>query len=145
MKDEIFKIIGAVVIIGFIVFLAAKTLKLHFKVVEGLSLNDATSSTSAVSTSGGGEAASAESYSSTLKNKVTQLQDTLLVSKYRKEYENIILNMDDYVSILMLRTTLSMDPNADDATSNLEKIKALNELNNSKSALNNVMKYVDSH
>lgn len=138
MTDEFIKIIGIVVIIGFLVFLATKTLKLHLKVVEGL-----TSSTNTTDTVNG-EAGSAANYASTLKNQVVQLQDTLLVSKYSKEYETIILNMDDYINVLMLQTVLSINPTTTTTDSTMATIKILNELNASKTSLNSVMKYIDS-
>ena len=52
--------------------------------------------------------------------------------------------MDDYINALMLKTTLNIDPTAEDAAANLENIKTLNELNSAKASLNNVLKYVDS-
>jgi len=137
MKDEMLKIIGIIVIIGFLVFLATKTMKLHMKVVEGL-----TNSTTDPSASS--EAGSAANYASTLKNQVVQLQDTMLISKYRKDYETVVLNMDDYVNVLMLQSVLSINPASTTNDANMAIIKTLNELNNSKIALNNVMKYIDS-
>jgi len=131
------KIIGIIVIIGFLVFLATKTMKLHMKVVEGL-----TNSTTDPSASS--EAGSAANYASTLKNQVVQLQDTMLISKYRKDYETVVLNMDDYVNVLMLQSVLSINPASTTNDANMAIIKTLNELNNSKIALNNVMKYIDS-
>jgi hypothetical protein len=47
--------------------------------------------------------------------------------------------MDDLVNNLMLSTALSMNPK-----NPLQTLQALNELNNSKIALNNIMKYIDS-
>jgi hypothetical protein len=139
MTEDFIKLLGIVVVVGFIVYLATKMLSLHMNVVEGLT-NPSSSSTSSASN---GIAASSTDYASTLKNQVTQLQDTLLVSKYRKEYETIILELDDYVGALMLSTALSINPSSSDAASNLTTIQQLNALNESKSALNNVMKYVD--
>jgi len=141
MTEDFIKIIGIVVIIGFLIFLATKSLKLHMNVMEGL-----TNPTDASAKTGVG--ASANGYASSLKNKVTQMQnDVLLMSNkdYKKDYENIVLYMDDYINALMLKTTLSINVNADNASDNIETIKILNELNATKASLNNVMKYVDSH
>ena len=141
MTEDFIKIIGIVVIIGFLIFLAAKSLKLHMSVMEGL-----TNPTDASAKTGVG--ASANGYASSLKNKVTQMQnDVLLMTNkdYKKDYENIVLYMDDYVNALMLKTVLSINVNADNASDNIENIKTLNELNSAKASLNNVMKYIDSH
>jgi hypothetical protein len=65
--------------------------------------------------------------------------------EYKKDYENIVLYMDDYFNALMLKTTLSINTNAENAIDNIENIKTLNELNSAKASLNSVMKYIDSH
>jgi hypothetical protein len=141
MKEDLIKIVGIVFIIGFLIFLATKSLNLHMNVMEGL-----TNPTDSSAKNGVG--ASANGYASSLKNKVTQMQnDILLLSNkdYKKDYENIVLYMDDYVNALMLKTTLSINVNADNASDNLEAIKTLNELNAAKASLNSVMKYIDSN
>jgi hypothetical protein len=140
MNEDLIKLIGIVVIIGFLVYLAAKSMRLHMNVMEGLT--NPTSSSSA-----NGVGASASNYATTLKNQVTQLHnDTLLLNNkdYVKEYGNIILSMDDYINALMLKTVLNMDVTADNADKNISAMKTLNELNAAKASLNNVLKYVDS-
>lgn len=140
MNEDLIKLIGIVVIIGFLIYLAAKSMRLHMNVMEGL-----TNPTSSSSASGVG--ASASNYATTLKNQVTQLHnDTLLLNNkdYVKEYGNIILSMDDYINALMLKTVLNMDVTADNADKNISAMKTLNELNAAKASLNNVLKYVDS-
>ena len=140
MSEDLIKIVGIVVIIGFLVFLAIKSMRLHMNVMEGL-----TNPGSSATTNGIG--ASAANYAVTLKNQVTQLHNDILLlnnKDYVKDYGNIILSMDDYINALMLKTTLNIDPTAEDAAANLENIKTLNELNSAKASLNNVLKYVDS-
>lgn len=141
MHEDLIKIVGIVVIIGFLVFLAIKSMRLHMNVMEGL--------TNPVSPSAAtnGIGASAANYAITLKNQVTQLHNDILLlnnAAYVKEYGNIIVSMDDYINALMLQTALNIDATASDASANLTNIKTLNELNSAKSALNNVLKYVDS-
>jgi hypothetical protein len=140
MTEDFIKLIGIVVIIGFLIFLATKSLSLHRNVMEGL-----TNPTDSSVVSGIG--ASSANYASALKNKATQLQnDVLLLNNkdYKKDYESIVLHMDDYVNALMLKTVLSINVNADNSSDNVEAFKSLNELNATKASLNNVMKYIDS-
>jgi len=85
-----------------------------------------------------GEAGGASTYGANIKAEVIKLQDITLISKYRSEYENIVINMDDLVNNLMLQTTLNIDQSNPEA--GLEKLAKLNQ---SKSALNNVMKFID--
>ena len=81
----------------------------------------------------------AAGYAASIKNQVIKLQDTLLISKYKGDYENVIINMHDLVNNLMLQTVLSIDHN--NPTNELDVLISLNESNN---ALNNVMSYLDT-
>lgn len=90
--------------------------------------------------SSNGMAGGAESYTANIQSQVIKLQDTILLSKYRSNYENVVIALDDLVDHLMLNTTLSMNPTNPQAS-----LKELVDLNNAKSALNNVMKFIDSN
>lgn len=85
-----------------------------------------------------GVAGNAASYGATIKAANIKMQDTFLISKYRSDYETAILNLDDLLSSLMLQTALTVDTKNPQAA-----IKQLAEMNQAKSALNTVMKYVD--
>ena len=61
-----------------------------------------------------------------------------LISKYRSDYETIVLNLDDLVNNLMLGAALNVNPKKPH-----EALVKLAELNQSKTALNNVMKFID--
>jgi hypothetical protein len=107
---------------------------------EGLENKSGSSSTTTTSssTSSNGVAGEAASYAANIKNQVIQLQDALLVSKYRTDYENVVINMDDLVNNLMLKTTLTIDQ-----TNPLFGLGRLAALGQVKAALNNVMKFID--
>lgn len=124
------QIIGILMIAFIIIYLL-----ITFKRKEGLENADS-------SISSNGEAGNANSYAATIKALTVQLQDSLLISKYRTDYENIIINMDDYFSILMLKQVLNLDPKADMKT-NITVIAALNELSTAKKSLNEIMAFVD--
>jgi hypothetical protein len=86
-----------------------------------------------------GIAGNAASYSAQIKADTIKLQDIFLISKYKTEYENVILNLDDFMNNLMLKTVLSFDTgNPGTALSKLA------ELQQAKAALIGVMKFVDS-
>jgi len=89
--------------------------------------------------SNNGLAGNASDYSAGIKANVIKNQDTLLISKYRSEYENVVLNLDDLVNNLMLTSALSIDKA--NPQQGLQKLVGLNE---AKAALNNVMKFIDS-
>jgi hypothetical protein len=72
MTEDFIKIIGIVVIIGFLVYLATKSLKLHMNVMEGLTNPTDSSATSGIGASSG-------NYSSALQNKATKLNNDILL------------------------------------------------------------------
>jgi CHASE3 domain sensor protein len=61
-----------------------------------------------------------------------------LISKYRSDYETAILNLDDLLSSMMLQTALTVDPKNPS-----QSIQQLANMNQAKTALNTVMKFVD--
>jgi hypothetical protein len=103
--------------------------------IEGLTNNDSTTQTSS---SNNGVAGNAASYSASIKNMAILSKDKLLISKYRADYENIILSYDDYVNSLMLEKIL------DGSKDQMKKLADIATLNQSKTALNAIMKFVDS-
>lgn len=108
---------------------------ISFSFFEGLENMDATK------TEQDNNAASSTSFVAGLKAQIIKMQDELLVAKYRKEYEDAIINMDDYIGFLMLKEVLN---------TNLDKenvVKAANNLNalrGMKDSLNTTMKFLDS-
>jgi hypothetical protein len=91
------------------------------------------------SSSATGIAGNAASYAANIKSQTVKLTDVLLISKYRADYESAILNVDDLISNLMLQATLSLDQSNPSAG-----LKKIVELNAAKTALDKVMKFVDS-
>ena len=132
------------IVICFIIYLIFRNINFQ----EGLE-NSSSSTTSTTSTSNNssssntsitnGIAGSAQSYAADIKSETIRNQDVLLISKYRKDYENVILNADDLINTLMLETTLSMNKK-----NPLPSLDKLVKLNSAKAALNSVMKYVDA-
>lgn len=112
-----------------------------FKKREGLENNDTTATTSTENV-GDGIAGNAANYAAMIKAKSVQLQDALLISKYRTDYENTIINLEDYCNFLMLNKVLSMNMSGDPKAS-LETLAVLNTLSNAKRSLNECMQFVD--
>jgi hypothetical protein len=106
----------------------------QYSLIEGMT----DTSGNAVTPTDNGIAGNAASYGAQIKASTIKLQDTVLISKYRSDYETAILNLDDLVDNLMLRTVLSIDIN-----NPVDGLKYLADMNQAKLALNNVMKFVD--
>ena len=124
--------------ISFVAFLIFRNLnfdKMTFK--EGMT-DDSSNETSSSSTENG-IAGNAATYGANIKSQTIKLQDTLLISKYRSDYETAILNMDDLVNNLMLKTALAVDKDKPQ-----QSLMVLSQLQQSKIALNTIMKFIDS-
>ncbi len=124
--------------ISFIAYLIFRNLNfenLNFK--EGMT--DASTSETIGSSSANGIAGNAAAYAANIKSQVIKLQDTMLISKYRSDYETAILNLDDLVNNLMLKTALSVDQDKPQ-----QSLMTLSQLQQSKVALNGIMKFIDS-
>jgi hypothetical protein len=138
MKDEFFKIIGIIIVCFFIIYIVMKMFQPQTKVIEGLTNDDGTSSSS---NSSSNEVATVESYAASIKAQLIKLKDDLLISKYKKKYEDVIIDLDDYIGYLMIKQVINM--NLGDMVSNIKDIENLNILKNSKDSLNAVMVFLD--
>ena len=138
MKQDIFNLL-LIIAICFADYLIFRHFNLNKK--EGMTRGSSDSSTSSSSTSStnNGVAGGAAAYAANIKLNVIKLQDELLISKYRTDYENVVLNLDDLVSNLMLQTALTID-----TTKPAESLGKIQELGQTKIALNGIMKFIDA-
>ena len=107
----------------------------QYSLIEGMT--DASGND--VSPTSNGIAGNAAAYGAQIKAATIKLQDTFLITKYRSDYETVILNLDDFINNLMLKNALSFDKENTGAS-----LTKLAELGQAKLALNGVMKFVDS-
>lgn len=140
-QEEFFKIIGIIIVCFFIIYMTIKMFQLQTNVIEGLTNADGTISSSSTTPSSG-EAGNAASYAAAIKANMVKLQDELLVSKYRQDYENIIINLDDYIGYMMIKQSLNIKLDGD-MKSNIEIMNNLNILKNAKDSLNTTMAFLD--
>jgi hypothetical protein len=137
-QDEFFKIIGILLVSFFIIYIVVKMFKLQATVLEGLT----NGSDTATGSPSNGEAGTAASYAATIKAQTVKLQDELLISKYRKDYENVIINLDDYIGYLMIKQVLNMKI-TDNLEANMVSINNLNNLKTARDSLNTTMTFLD--
>jgi hypothetical protein len=90
-----------------------------------------------------GIASNAAAYAALAKSQAIKLEDQFLISKYSKDYETTILNLDEYLNDIILNNILNINLNASPEiiTNNFTTLGFLNQ---AKTALNNAMKYIDS-
>ena len=125
-------------VICFMVYFVFRSFHYNPMLIEGMTDGKGTTGSSGTSPANG-IAGNAASYAAALKASTIKSQDTFLISKYRSDYETAILNLDDLLNNIMLKTALSVNPE-DPGTS----IAKLGQMQQAKAALNSVMKFIDS-
>jgi hypothetical protein len=71
---------------------------------------------------------------------VLKLKDKFLISKYRENYNNIILQADELLNLQMLNQVIAL---TNDGATDLI-VGSIGKLKQAKDALNDVMKYVEA-
>ena len=61
-----------------------------------------TTSTTSTTTASNGVAGNAAAYAAQIKSQAIKIEDQLLITKYRTDYENVILNLDELINDLIL-------------------------------------------
>jgi hypothetical protein len=117
-----------------VIYLVFRSFHYNPMLIEGMTDGSGNSLSNA-----NGIAGNAASYAAALKTATIKSQDTLLISKYSSDYESAILNLDDLINNLMLKTALSVDQNNPG-----DSIDKLGKMQQAKVALNSVMKFIDS-
>lgn len=85
------------------------------------------------------------SFHEKLKEHHLNLKSDLNIPKHRNDYENILIEMNDYVDGLMLSELLNVDPNNINNSKLINTIQNITKMNQSKESLNKMMKYLDNN
>jgi hypothetical protein len=92
----------------------------------------------------------AENTAKDLKTNSTKIEDSLHLDKYRTQMENLIIDMNDWVSAKTAQMLPSIAKQMNDAKENgsigevMLSVQKLNEFNKFKETLNATMKFIDS-
>ena len=133
MQDGFINIIVILGIIVGVLFFYSRSVQLDVYVKEGL----------ATRSKGDPEPTSdAADRVSDLQIKLDKLKTSVSIDANRKNYENIIINYDDIISYSMMNRLSQIDPNGkfSDLTAEFEE---LNQMQNAKKTLNDLMAWLD--
>tara|TARA_A100001015_G_C15043624_1_gene741687 strand:+ start:1806 stop:2243 length:438 start_codon:yes stop_codon:yes gene_type:complete len=143
MNNNFVKYLGVVVIVLFLIYFVSHLANSQRNLVEGLTNNV---------TEGLGSGADAEAIAKEIKTTTEKIMDSMNINKYRKDYDNIIINLEDLCNATILKnvvaSNINLDTNTGDSSSKskktLELIETLNNLENFKNTLNSCMKFLDA-
>jgi hypothetical protein len=135
--EDVFVAIGFIVFCIAIIYYFGQCMSLNTSIIEGLENkpDEAAKPAGGISGIAGSAAASTDA----IKALTVKMQDTLLIDKYKDDYVNKIIALDDYLDMEMLLTALRIS-NEQDAELFIRKLGPLKE---GKDALNDVMKTLD--
>jgi hypothetical protein len=108
--------------------------------VEGMTTTTDASGNQPTTSTTNGVAGTAAAYAAQIKAQAIKIEDQLLITKYRTDYENVILNLNELVNDLMLQTALNVNQ-----TNPQKSLIQLSQLQQAQGALNSTMKYIDSY
>jgi len=143
MQEELLKIIGIIIVVSFLIYLVVKSLKLQTSIIEGLTSADGQTATPVSDFSASNAGSNVQNYTSKLNGEFLKLKDSLNVDKYRIDYENLIIQLDDYLGGLMTKQILNINTASINDQDVAVMIKKLNDLNLGRQSLNTTMKFID--
>lgn len=81
-----------------------------------------------------------------IKNNVSNLTDNLHIDKYRKDYEDIIINLEEWCKVEIIKATVSntIDVSKGLSEANMKQINNINQMNLFRDGLNKTMGNLDS-
>lgn len=151
--------IGIFVLGLFAIYIILKLATTQFKVVEGL----VGGNTNGVNTPQSYMDILANGDDKTLRTGIEKMNDSLLINKYKSDYEDVLIDLEEIINQNLLYYTLHIASNVDGKTGllkfsnrntntkngietdgvSLETLQTLNELYKYKENLNTTMKYID--
>lgn len=129
-QDDLYRIVGLAVVLIFVVSIATKAFAYQTKIIEGMTASSTDK----------------DKISITVTSNNDKITDSLLVSKYRSDYEDTIINLEKGVSTALLSEvinnadTISADPTSKASTA---AIATINCLKNFRETLNQAMIILD--
>jgi hypothetical protein len=139
--DKLYKYIGLGVVGIVLLYIILRTLKFQLNIVEGLTTMSSPTSAPV------GSNTDVINTPIAIDNNSTMVEDTLLINKYQKSYEDTIIALDKSVDFSILQTILknaesiSVNPTSNDS---MQTITMVNNLKQFKDSLNEAMTFMNS-
>lgn len=151
-QEELFKIIGIIAVSFLIIYFSTKIIQNQTGFIEGMKkmgkkinkdneakverLSKSSESSDSLDLSDEStDVDTIESQAASIKSQLIKLQDELMFSKYKQNYEDMIIDLDDLTSCEMIKTISSMK--------GVKAFEYLNKLKEVKDSLNVAMTFLD--
>jgi hypothetical protein len=143
--------VGLMIVIAIIIYFAFRvmnklipTMQQTFNDnIEGLTTLSGTNSNNNLGSSFNGIAGNASTYAKKIENLTAKLIDGMLIPKYRSDYEEVLLHLENFHNANLLNKLLNY--NLNDPTKSSEELSDIvKHHDNVVQSLNNAMKFLDS-
>uniref|UniRef100_A0A6C0KHF6 Uncharacterized protein n=1 Tax=viral metagenome TaxID=1070528 RepID=A0A6C0KHF6_9ZZZZ len=124
--------LGVGVAILLVIYFFFTTLKINSQILEGLTNSSSSKTSESISTS-----------VEELKKINEQLEDTINLSKYRTDYEDYFLALEENINLSLLLQITELY-NSGNKSVSVDDITKLNETNKLKDTINDIMTFMDS-
>ena len=138
MKQELFHILLILAIIALIIIYYLRYVKMGMGMGMGMGTGTGTGIREGLVNNTSPKALAEE-----LKLKVDQLKAGMNIDTHRTDYEDIIIHLEDIISHSMLKAVSVMKTDHDDPIKIANNMEVLNQLNTSKTSLNDLMGWLD--
>ena len=153
-KEELYKYLGLSIAVILVVYIGVKTLKFQSKMVEGLTTQTKSSQPATTAPSNLNDFVllenSAKELFDNIKTRNDKLNDIISIEKYRSDYENLLMVLEEYTNNMMFGKiiTVSNKVQQNGVGKNLTweilyEIDNANKLKTFVETLNSTMKYID--
>jgi hypothetical protein len=132
-SDNIYKYLGLAVVVVFALYIVLKSMKFQANVIEGMA-------------SAAAGTTSTDNLPSAVKSNTDTIEDALTITKYRRSYEDTLINLETSAGVSMLSAisknaeTISKDPTS---VASQKIITTINNLKAFKDSLNDTMVTLD--
>jgi hypothetical protein len=136
-SDNIYKYLGLAVIAIYLLYIVIKSMKFQANIIEGMASASSSSSSGKTST---------DNLASAVKSNTDTIEDALTITKYRRPYEDTLINLETSAGVSMLSTItknaeiISKDPTSVESQ---KVITIVNNLKAFKDSLNDTMSTLD--
>ena len=142
-QDTIYKYLGLFVVSLFVIFLVFKSMSFQAKIVEGLTSDRRKTSTTATRASSAQETA-IENLADEVKAATNKIEDMLNIAKYRKNYEDILIELESFVDTAMFDAIVSTSTQIMAGGAGAQQVIAdINAYSSFKASLNEAMTFLD--
>lgn len=140
-SDDIYKYLGLLVVVVFVVYIVIKTMNFQLRMVEGFGMSKSQNNSNTDSST-----TDKDKVSEAIKNNTDKISDSLLTSKYLRAYEDTILQLDSNIDMYILSEVLRNAESISTDPSSVSSQEIITKLNNAKAfsdVLNRAMQILD--